>query len=138
MKSSLTKIIIIIIVIRIIKIRWLRRTTTESKSWRMSLPTSVEPVVIPVSHPVLSGCFALANTGYLHIHNQAAKILHRRLALIYGLPEQRCRIISTQRCQYSNATESSSTGTCLSPRTGWYWRTSLKSWWWTRYSRGCF
>ncbi|CAH2084520.1 unnamed protein product [Euphydryas editha] len=38
---------------------------------------------------VLSGCSALANTEYLHRHNQAAKILHQELALMYCLLEQR-------------------------------------------------
>ncbi|XP_052738597.1 uncharacterized protein LOC112058219 [Bicyclus anynana] len=38
---------------------------------------------------VFSGCSALANTEYLHRHNQAAKILHQELALTYGLLDQR-------------------------------------------------
>ncbi|CAH2094527.1 unnamed protein product [Euphydryas editha] len=38
---------------------------------------------------VLSGCSALANTEYLHRHNQVAKILHQELALMYCLLEQR-------------------------------------------------
>ncbi|CAH2094526.1 unnamed protein product [Euphydryas editha] len=38
---------------------------------------------------VLSGCSALANTEYLHRHNQVAKILHQELALMYCFLEQR-------------------------------------------------
>ncbi|XP_022836903.1 uncharacterized protein LOC111364281, partial [Spodoptera litura] len=38
---------------------------------------------------VTSGCSMLANTEYLHRHNQAARILHQELALKYGLIEQR-------------------------------------------------
>lgn len=38
---------------------------------------------------VISGCSALANTEYLHRHNQVAKILHQELAHKYGLVNQR-------------------------------------------------
>lgn len=38
---------------------------------------------------VTSGCSMLANTDYLHRHNQAARILHQELALKYGLIVQR-------------------------------------------------
>lgn len=34
---------------------------------------------------ITSGCSALANTEYLHRHNQVARILHQELALKYGL-----------------------------------------------------
>lgn len=34
---------------------------------------------------ITSGCSALANTEYLHRHNQAARIIHQELALKYGL-----------------------------------------------------
>lgn len=34
---------------------------------------------------ITSGCSSLANTEYLHRHNQAARILHQELALKYGL-----------------------------------------------------
>lgn len=34
---------------------------------------------------ITSGCSALANTEYLHRHNQAAKIIHQEIALKYGL-----------------------------------------------------